>query len=257
MLKEEKKLLRNEISRRKKTTTETDRKEWSKRLLELIENHPLFKQASTLLLYHSLPDEVQTHEFIDKWSKQKKIILPVVKGDDLELRVYTGTECLQKGAYNIDEPTGELFREEEEIELAIIPGVSFDNEGNRLGRGKGYYDRLLARISPYKIGICFQFQVAENTLPHLWMKCGAKTDKLSKDDIIYHLRTYPVVKVTHQQFTVHQQLLTNDGRRYLHIKGLVLDKHITRITCNGRTHYIVPRINYAELVERSFKSLLT
>lgn len=127
---------------------------------------PLFKQASTILLYHSLPDEVQTHEFVEKWSKQKKIILPVVKGDDLELRVYTGAECLQKGAYNIDEPTGEQFREEEEIELAIIPGVSFDSEGNRLGRGKGYYDRLLARISPYKIGICFQFQVAENTLPH-------------------------------------------------------------------------------------------
>ena len=166
MLKEEKKLLRKEISRRKKATTEIDRKEWSKRLLELIENHPLFKQASTILLYHSLPDEVQTHEFVEKWSKQKKIILPVVKGDDLELRVYTGAEYLQKGAYNIDEPTGEQFREEEEIELAIIPGVSFDSEGNRLGRGKGYYDRLLARISPYKIGICFQFQVAENTLPH-------------------------------------------------------------------------------------------
>ena len=152
MLKEEKKLLRKEISRRKKATTEIDRNEWSKRLLELIENHPLFKQASTILLYHSLPDEVQTHEFVEKWSKQKKIILPVVKGDDLELRIYTGAECLQKGAYNIDEPTGEQFREEEEIELAIIPGVSFDSEGNR--------------ISPYKIGICFQFQVAENTLPH-------------------------------------------------------------------------------------------
>ena len=82
MRKEEKKLLRKEISQRKKATTEIDRNEWSKRLLELIENHPLFKQASTILLYHSLPDEVQTHEFVEKWSKQKKIILPVVKGDD-------------------------------------------------------------------------------------------------------------------------------------------------------------------------------
>lgn len=165
MLKEEKKQLRKEISQRKKTFTETELKRWSEQLLSQLENHPLFRQATTLLMYHSLPDEVQTHRFIEKWSKQKKIILPVVKGDDLELRVYTGTECLKKGAYNIDEPTGERLADESEIELAIIPGVAFDSKGNRLGRGKGYYDRLLTRISPYKIGICFQFQ-ATDTLPH-------------------------------------------------------------------------------------------
>lgn len=166
MQKEEKKQLRKEISRRKKAASEADLSQWSHRILSQIESHPLFRKASTLLMYHSLPDEVQTHDFIEKWSKHKKIILPVVKGDDLELRAYTGDEHLQKGAYNIDEPTGERFRTEEEISLAIIPGVAFDRKGNRLGRGKGYYDRLLARISPYKIGICFQFQVADALLPH-------------------------------------------------------------------------------------------
>ena len=49
-----------------------------------------------------------------------------------------------------------------EIDVAIIPGMSFDNDGNRLGRGKGYYDRLLAKIpQTYKIGMCFDFQKVE------------------------------------------------------------------------------------------------
>jgi 5-formyltetrahydrofolate cyclo-ligase len=138
--------------------------------LQRLEQHPRFASAHTLLLYHSLPDEVQTAEFIRKWSTRKRIILPVVVGDDLELRVYEGETSLRKGAFNILEPTGTLFTEYEELDLAIIPGVAFDPNGNRLGRGKGYYDRLLARLPAtlYKIGICFDFQKLPNipTEPH-------------------------------------------------------------------------------------------
>lgn len=63
---------------------------------EKLEEHPRFRQAKTLLLYYSLPDEVQTHDFVERWSKSKQIILPVVKGDELELRQYTGKQDLQK-----------------------------------------------------------------------------------------------------------------------------------------------------------------
>ena len=131
-------------------------------MLSKLENHPAFRQAHTILLYYSLPDEVQTHEFVERWSREKQIILPVVKGDELELRQYTGPQDLQKGSFGIEEPTGELYDTPEQIELTIVPGVSFDRNGNRLGRGKGYYDRLLPRIpSAYKAGICFPFQLVE------------------------------------------------------------------------------------------------
>ena len=79
----------------------------------------------------------------------------------MELRRYTGRQDLTVGAYQIEEPTGELFTEYEQIELTLVPGVSFDREGNRLGRGKGYYDRLLPKLSSYNVGICFGFQISE------------------------------------------------------------------------------------------------
>ena len=131
-------------------------------LLNKLEQHPLFIAAKTVLLYYSLGDEVQTHDFIEKWYRQKDILLPVVKGDILELRRYTGPQNLQTGeAYHIEEPTGEAFTDYTQIDFAIIPGVSFDKNGNRLGRGKGYYDRLLPQLHSYNVGICFDFQVSD------------------------------------------------------------------------------------------------
>lgn len=131
-------------------------------LLEKLEQHPRFASAHTVLLYYSLPDEVQTHRFVEKWHRQKRILLPVVKGDILELRIYTGKGCLKTSEpYHIEEPEGEAFTAYGEIDLSIIPGVSFDTQGNRLGRGKGYYDRLLPLLHTYNIGICYGFQVSK------------------------------------------------------------------------------------------------
>ena len=135
--------------------------ESSSALLELLEKHPRFIAAQTIFCYHSLSDEVQTHAFVEKWHTTKKILLPVVKGDILELRHYTGKDSLKEGAFGIEEPTGENFTRYSEIELGIIPGVSFDRHGNRLGRGKGYYDKLLPLLRTYNIGICYQFQARE------------------------------------------------------------------------------------------------
>lgn len=134
-------------------------------MLKKLEEHPRFIQAHTILLYHSLPDEVDTHEFIEKWNGKKTIILPVVKGENLELYHYTGSKDLTKGPFGILEPSKEHFTNLNAIELAIIPGMAFDRQGNRLGRGKGFYDRLLPHLSSYNIGVCFSFQLQQETIP--------------------------------------------------------------------------------------------
>ena len=129
-------------------------------MLEKLEQLPCFTQAKTILLYHSLSDEVHTHDFVEKWKERKTILLPVVVGNELELRKYTGKQDLCVGSYGIEEPTGEIFTDFDQIDLGIIPGVSFDTTGCRLGRGKGYYDRLLPKLNSFNVGICFSFQVS-------------------------------------------------------------------------------------------------
>lgn len=80
---------------------------------------------------------------------------------------YKGADSLRTGAYGILEPisgdreSSESRTLEEEIELIVVPGVAFDRRLNRLGRGKGYYDRLLSTLQARKVGICFDFQLKD------------------------------------------------------------------------------------------------
>lgn len=153
--------MRKLISLKKAEYSDALLKELSAKILINLENLAEFQVAKTVLLYHSLKDEVYTHDFIEKWAVKKRIILPVVVGDVLELRLYTSQNDLCIGAYGIAEPTGQLFTDYDAIDLAVVPGVAFNRMGNRLGRGKGYYDKLLPGISATKVGICFPFQLIE------------------------------------------------------------------------------------------------
>lgn len=160
----EKQELRKEIRSRKRQFTSQELRKQSFPVVMRLLSHPRIKAAKTIMLYYSLPDEVDTHTLVDSLLVSgKQILLPRVTGEGtMELRRYTGPTDLALGAYNIMEPTGELFDDYAAIDLAVIPGVAFDREGNRMGRGKGYYDRLLPKLrSTYKIGICLPFQLVE------------------------------------------------------------------------------------------------
>lgn len=159
---EEKRKIRKEIKLLKQGYSDLQKMDLSKPILKKLEEMPEFIQARTVMLYWSMKDEVFSHEFVCKWAKKKRVILPCVKGSTLDLKVFEGKESLVEGeSYGIPEPDGPIFMAEDEIDLILIPGVAFDKENNRMGRGKAYYDRLLLSLSAFKVGICFDFQVLD------------------------------------------------------------------------------------------------
>jgi 5-formyltetrahydrofolate cyclo-ligase len=157
-----KKQVRKEMKALKNKYSLEQKKILSGPILKSLEQIPEFIQANTILLYWSMEDELATHDFVCKWAQKKRLILPCVKGETLDLRVFEGVDFLEEGErYGIPEPVGPIFRKEDEIDLIVVPGVAFDRQRNRMGRGKAYYDRLLKSLSAYKIGLCFNFQMLE------------------------------------------------------------------------------------------------
>ena len=122
-----------------------------------------FQEAETILAYMALPDEVQTLSFLQKWIAKKRIVLPVINGDTLDLREYfPGGRFEKSGSFGILEPHQGPLVSIDEIGFAIIPGLAFDHENNRLGRGKAFYDKLLRTSSVFKVGVCFLEQLVDN-----------------------------------------------------------------------------------------------
>ncbi len=133
-----------------------------------VEALPEFRHAHTLLLYMALPDEVPTQAFIRKWTGNKRIVLPVVNGDSLLLREYQA-ERLAPGWKGILEPDASAPQVlPSEIDLALVPGVAFDRCGGRLGRGGGFYDRLLPQLDCPLIGLCQQWRIVPQVPREPW-----------------------------------------------------------------------------------------
>jgi 5-formyltetrahydrofolate cyclo-ligase len=160
-----KKEIRNHIKEIKKNFSFEDKKARSKKIFEKIEKLPEFINAKILMAYWSMDDEVNTHDFILKCYPSKRIILPSVKGDELELREFTGIQDMSKGsAFGISEPNHHFTESFNLIDFIIVPGVAFDNKNNRLGRGKAYYDKLLKGSKAFMCGVCFNYQIID-TVP--------------------------------------------------------------------------------------------
>ena len=159
----DKKELRKQIRAAKKAVPFYEKCSRSIPIMQQVEQLPQFRDAQTILLYWSMEDEVQTHDFVNRWYQQKTLLLPCVDGDDLRLRQYTGPECLKEGEqFGIGEPTGPEFTDLNSVQMIIVPGVAFDRHNNRMGRGRGFYDRLLKSTpNAYKVGVAFNFQMVE------------------------------------------------------------------------------------------------
>lgn len=163
---------RKKIRDYKKLVPITTQNEMSNAICKRLLTHPLVVSSDTILLYWSLPDEVNTHALIEELKHLgKTILLPKVISDtEMTIHEYLGASSMSEGAFGIQEPTTPSIPLNDLTDIienhnivSIIPGMAFDKSNHRLGRGKGYYDRLLNKFpSLYKIGVCYPFQLLDH-----------------------------------------------------------------------------------------------
>lgn len=125
-----------------------------------LENTAAFMLAEKILMYHSLPDELPTRRFLAKWKERKHFYLPRVNGVNLDILPYDESK-LELGSFHIEEPSGNDTVDAADIEMVVVPAVAYDARGNRLGRGKGFYDRFLASTPAVKVGVGYDFQLLD------------------------------------------------------------------------------------------------
>lgn len=134
------------------------------KVFQQLENLAAFAVSNRILIYNSLPDELSTRSFIDRWASRKQFFLPRVNGIDLDILPYDRTR-MHVGAFRIEEPTGDNIASPDTMDLVIVPAVAYDRSGNRIGRGKGYYDRLLRLTNAMRVGVAYDFQIFDDIEP--------------------------------------------------------------------------------------------
>jgi len=159
-----KKQIRSKILLKLNAQKEEDRKQKSERIKEKLLKTSFFKKAKKVMFYIALSGEVNTQDMIEEARKLgKTIAVPICKKDRMTLRpcVLDSNTKLEKGPYGVSEPSIKRFLHLEDLDLVIVPGVAFDKKGNRLGRGKGFYDRFLNRLpkDTASLGLAFDFQI--------------------------------------------------------------------------------------------------
>lgn len=162
---ETKKELRIKHKKQREELNESKRQEWSAEICSHILGSSLYREAQVVCAYYPLRSEASLLPLLeDALLHGKTIALPRVIGDDMEFYVIESTADLAEGSFHVMEPVEEKTRPLESFEAALVltPGVAFDMDGNRIGYGKGYYDRYFHRHrEAIPMGVAYEAQLEE------------------------------------------------------------------------------------------------
>lgn len=165
--------LRQQMLERLQKISATQREQFSAQACELLRNQPIWQNAKSILFYAPLPNEVDLWPLVSEALIANKIV--ALPGFDAEEDSYVARQIknletdFERGQFGIREPRNECPEISlNRLDLALVPGLGFDLAGRRLGRGKGFYDRLLVQIFGTKCGVGFDEQIVEAipTEPH-------------------------------------------------------------------------------------------
>jgi 5-formyltetrahydrofolate cyclo-ligase len=156
-----KETLRTEARERLRAISPEQRQTASQRACEIFLAHENYQRAKSILLYMPLRGEVDVRLIMERAiSDRKDVALPrFLPETNAYGAFFVGDEPLTAGPFGALEPSGNNPVPVNQLDLIVVPGLGFDARGRRLGRGKGFYDRLLSTASGVKCGICFDEQL--------------------------------------------------------------------------------------------------
>ena len=169
-LKEEKRKIRKEILVKRASIPSEKRRLADMFIADRIIGHQWFYRAQVVLGFVNYDSEISTKEILEETLlKGKKLFLPKIEGDVMIFYLVESLDDLTEGYKGIPEPKGDTqvfdyeYYKDSRI-LILVPGVAFDIYGNRMGYGKGFYDRFLADkelLQTYSIAIGYKCQQVE------------------------------------------------------------------------------------------------
>ena len=127
-----------------------------------------WKKADSIAMTMSQDFEINTQPIMEEvWKKHKKVLLPrAKKGRVMDFVPYTPETVLERSSFGILEPSAHLPAvEKEDIDLIIVPGLAYSQDGYRIGFGGGYYDRFLADYNGLKISLVLKIQQMDEWTP--------------------------------------------------------------------------------------------
>ena len=161
----------------------------NKSITDLVLESQHYKNADKIFSYWAVDSEVETSDIIAKALKDnKKVALPKCTDKDGNMEFYyiTSLSDLLDGMYGIKEPPTNCPADDyTDCSLCLVPALSFDKEGYRLGYGKGYYDRFLSRFKGVSIGLCFSDCLSEKLPRDAYDK---KVNYIVTNEKIYDIR---------------------------------------------------------------------
>ncbi|MDD6206665.1 5-formyltetrahydrofolate cyclo-ligase [Succinivibrio sp.] len=173
--KEQRNLLRQEILAKRRQLTAKESAQAGLSILKTIMQMNVFKRTVNVASYISLSGELCTQDMNEYFMTRHHLCLPyMVTGQKGKMDFYSfkkGDELVEN-RFHILEPKNqpENLVSEDKIDVIIVPLVAFDNKGNRMGMGGGYYDRMLKKVRKdcLVIGVAYEFQLVDELLVEEW-----------------------------------------------------------------------------------------
>lgn len=140
-----------------KRRTAYDGAEDSYAIVKAIKKLDVFKRAESVMIYMPIKGEVDVRGLL---SEKKIFLTPVTDGEDMYAAHLS--DQLIEGNFSVPEPKDKKPFDKDKIDAVIVPGIVFGKDFNRIGFGKGYYDKFLRDIKAVKIGVCYSFQTVDS-----------------------------------------------------------------------------------------------